>query len=1280
MKRPPNAASAAACTVNVLGAGLGAHIRGVLKQDGTDATQEALSSVEGTVLEVVSGVVWPTPADRELAAQTYNTTDPQGWARKVADFRGTTVDAAQQAIAILDPPFPVDHEFRLGMMAGTPRNNNPQPMRDADGNECIFKIVSLGPRWQHLGLQVGQRIGPVQLAKLIDDNFLEDRFNIGFLCMRRNLWIEGVRSGLASSDGAVDQDVHAMLELPEASRSACYDIEETPNTMRRYRLPASADVVFTPEAAKTVYDEIMLGCAPPTVWPILAQKSVSFGALKSIMQKIVRFRAKKVALPDGSVADAKVVMLAATLLCLSTKGDGYLPDLHLSVRGATSACKRLAIIAVEDSWFVFDQDRSHSLLALTALALATMRVPEYNISAEVAKVIGTLAVHLVRSKHIVAWRKDTHATGCVPVTQAKMVDSARLMRILRSFEGDMAMLETAARLAASGSLPVRAIPAKLDHPQTVPLVHMVDQHVYRGIGHMVIGLDVTMDGFDLKPRFRTIFDAVTGFNPRLATVGFAEETSPAPQVRNAQRLIASCVFQEQHARIPLAQLGLQTAVAKVQIDPSTIAQAVGPVAVRVATTRAQNLADAADSSLPTTWNLAVVLAEKETVIHQPLARDVVGRKKPQITTTARQLAIEAARDRVLPFKSAMMPAYNRAAFEGGKWVVKPKDASLPALPWSWDVPVLAEVPFLVSPAHRPLDDSAEGLRAALDAILAERISPELASNLSQADPSALENGVRDIAAQIAREAAAQRLPVHSLHLRFLSRLVGSYECVSVPLPALSGAQHEKELRPAKGDWIVYRALLLLAALVPSAIQSKSPAKLSFFVNDARVLRHVETLFKRAIAARGFAAEPVEDELQHVESFFKPQATPPVGPRPHQLAMIDQMLARDEQALTTQGHFVSLDTGLGKTLIALLYALQCVAKHKNCARIVWITKRSIADSTLAELRDKWHVRSVCKLDASPQPSFSSLLTILPIELLSGNKHSQAITDRLVSLAMSSFFVCDEVHELFGATIRNSNALQAVSVCPKMICMTATPAASPSQILAREWLKATVLFPVNTKEDVLVASALMVAGRIDLDISEEDETIQVALCQASHRAHLEALRQPAGWLRAAKIAREAISQRLATVAFEEALRDRAATPGGGVLVFCDNEAEADQITSAISRLASGAFRVARRKPGDNANVDKELGAVVTTIKDSAGYNLQRLGSIVTSVYASNAARRHQLRGRIKRIGQTRSTVRYLTLVPSNTILSLLFDRHNAVDAVNASLEELARVFVMQQQPAP
>jgi len=95
-----------------------------------------------------------------------------------------------------------------------------------------------------------------------------------------------------------------------------------------------------------------------------------------------------------------------------------------------------------------------------------------------------------------------------------------------------------------------------------------------------------------------------------------------------------------------------------------------------------------------------------------------------------------------------------------------------------------------------------------------------------------------------------------------------------------------------------------------------------------------------------------------------------------------------------------------------------------------------------------------------------------------------------------------------------------------------------------------------------------------------------------------------------------------------------------------------------------------------LDPNVGVIVVTSKDTTGYNLQRLGAIVTGVYAGNAAQRHQLRGRIRRLGQKRRRVKYVTVIGENSILSLLHTRHQSTDAQGATLEQMAALFVAQR----
>ena len=92
---------------------------------------------------------------------------------------------------------------------------------------------------------------------------------------------------------------------------------------------------------------------------------------------------------------------------------------------------------------------------------------------------------------------------------------------------------------------------------------------------------------------------------------------------------------------------------------------------------------------------------------------------------------------------------------------------------------------------------------------------------------------------------------------------------------------------------------------------------------------------------------------------------------------------------------------------------------------------------------------------------------------------------------------------------------------------------------------------------------------------------------------------------------------------------------------------------------------------------IGIAITTKNDTAGFNFVRMGAIVTGVYGQSAASRHQLRGRIRRIGQIRQSVEFWTVFPSNTILSMLFERHNTVDSKNSTLEQMAHEFTRKER---
>ena len=1344
-------------TVGVLGAGVGTIIRGLIPSDGVDVSEDSYAAVEGTSFRVVAGTIWALPETQSNAAEAY----PDGeWAAKLARFQGVRTSDAQMRIgryAVTDDmhPVPALPESLSGALMGMTSGygSNVQNMRGSDDNaEVELQVLTLGPKWSHLGLSIGDRIRPNALAHLLDRHFQDDETKIGFLCLRIHHWVEGKRSGRVSADAParpINEDVHAHLfNNPGEHAAALYDLEETTgpqSAMKRYRLPVSGDRPFTPDDAKKVFDEMTVGYeVPPMMWPTLAHPGVSFGALKSLMQKIARFRPNKnVRFPGGDNAadygvNAKVVMLAATLLCLSTKGDGYLPDLHMSVRGATAACKRLAVIAVEDAWFNGENDRSPSLRALLGLAMATMRMPDYHISHATATKVGRLATQVVASRHLLAWSPKfaRSPTGRVGVTKEHMIRSAELLRILKSFEGDMQMFERAAEMVHStGRIHVIAMPEQLVHPDHMPLLHLIDQHVYRGVAHQVLDFPTTQPSNNaFGPRFRTLFHTVTGFNPRLASANpnaaantrgehgpFDEARDPVPAVRRAQYQIGLEVFAHVYPKEPLPEEERAARFATVSVDPAIVSQAVGPIKVpQVLTSKQENIADYRDdpdpekrraaAAMPTVWKGLIVLlgtrSSDEVVVFAP-SRDA--KPKPEITPTAKAKAIRAARAKSqlgvgLKFESRLMPFHTHARYDNdtSRWLVTSTRGAAAKF-WSWDDAMTAEMPFVVSPFPIPneegdpewearLNDDDDGLVAAdvpiLTARLENRYLPESeAEDMQGADYGLVRRCLEKLVKAIASVAEVQGFVSGNVLSRFLSMIAAQYTTFSVPVPGLQGGANEKELKPERGDWIVYRALLRLAALAPGAMQSSSPKKLAFVVNDARALKHVESELRSIVRERDAATAQPTTHWQTGWHKLLHNAEGGRTPFQFQKDLVQQMVDRDGSPNRTQGQFLSLEVGLGKTVTGMLYALQHLASTPNhgMQRIVWITKRAIVDTTVGELQ-RWGQAPVAAYKSVSEHEAihgfggnNQRILVLAIETLSGAGSSETLAERLIGMAPHTLFIVDEVHQYYNLSDRASRLLQAVSASPKFLVMTATPAASTRQMLAREWLRRCVNFPVASPDDVLVAGATFISGRYDLGIEAVEEEVFVRLSEDEYDAHKAALAVPGGWGQAARIVRDAIERKLAEVAVAEARADRAANPGGGALVVVDSAAAAGSMMNKLKWHAGPDFQVQLRHNVLNSPqpTDPTVGIIVVTKDDVTGYNLQRLGVIVTGVYAGNAAHRHQLRGRIRRLGQKRKEVKYVTVIGRNTILDLLHERHKSTDAQGATLEAMAALFLNQAE---
>ena len=197
--------------------------------------------------------------------------------------------------------------------------------------------------------------------------------------------------------------------------------------------------------------------------------------------------------------------------------------------------------------------------------------------------------------------------------------------------------------------------------------------------------------------------------------------------------------------------------------------------------------------------------------------------------------------------------------------------------------------------------------------------------------------------------------------------------------------------------------------------------------------------------------------------------------------------------------------------------------------------------------------------------------------------------------------------------------------------------------------------------------MICKQIDLQISVEYEEVMMEMTDSVRRAHVGESVEESGtpadqrdWRVIAKITQDATDTRLVEKAAEWARTE-------GALVVANDEGHVQKLVNLLCRqhgVRAGVF---------DQRADSAFNAIVITKRHCRGYNeAVRLGSLVTGVYAGNGADRHQLLGRLRRLGQKRPKIWHVTVMMKYSVLAALYHRHQSVDTMNMSLESLGQKY--------
>ena len=762
-----------------------------------------------------------------------------------------------------------------------------------------------------------------------------------------------------------------------------------------------------------------------------------------------------------------------------------------------------------------------------------------------------------------------------------------------------------------------------------------------------------------------MFAGCTGFNPRREPGALAFEARPAVKiVRSAQSCLVP--FARRQKQRVLRELGApaEPVPVKMELDPGVLAAAVGPVAVKVSAACANSSSDPdAKSDRPPAKArkaanvevlvlLGVRCAEDEMVMLRPARtpRELFS----DITPEQRAEAICAARQKVYSVTSPLLaPGRHRVEFVGaGVW-------HLDGRPWAdW---VEQGQPLDVSIVEPPVwmpDAAALNCNIALfDALTVASCKSGVVSN-----------------AKLTVQQLTRAAP-HAVALRAVSLLRQQYTRVDLPTPALDGGLGADQLAAYSGDWDVYRLLALVSRLVPGALRPLMPP--SFAVPNAQLLRLVESWMRLGLSDGEVAGQAVDGShgsRWQKETWRVALTNANTCLMEHQQAAIERMHSRDRDE-SPAGHFLVMDTGLGKTVTSLCYALQWLSLHgSNVKLILWITPKGTVENLITQLTAKWGaaVHAVPRVSTAknPKPGETKQVELKKgyINVIHADHLRTAIDKGLTEAASSCFMIFDEVDEMYATSLRTSAARKICLLSPKFVCQTATPFRN-NQAQVRPWLADTCGFPV-TVDNLLVAASAVVSIQLALQIEPVESLIEVDMCDEVRDA-MRRHGKDRQWVEMARICQQATDAAMVAHAVQLAKQDRASNPRGGVLLVASTAAHA---ISLIAQCCTAGACAAGFESLEASNAGSFEVVVVPKDRDRGYNSAARLGAMVTGVYAGNAASRHQMRGRLRRLGQSRKSVEFATVVMQHSILHLLHQRHMAVDTINMSLEQLGECFAV------
>jgi hypothetical protein len=898
---------------------------------------------------------------------------------------------------------------------------------------------------------------------------------------------------------------------------------------------------------------------------------------KSLLQKIIRFRAKECEFFDEKVS-AEGTLLAVIGHLLMHPG-AFVPNIRRYVSGIESAFKRVAVAICEDAY----TEKHSQLLALYCGSALAQREKSWIPESNLIKTLFTLAIEAQQDKRCFKWE-----LGEV-IEPEEYDDLAACFMVLTHVKSFLTDIEMVSYIAAHNGKTWK---------KKFPDTYVDNFQVYAAIDHHTNPEILYFFNFDrwnlsYPEIIKKIWDISSGFNPRKRDFVDSFELK---DIREAQKLCSLTKYGI--SKKASYSLSTESFDFKYTIDKSWLAGLVGPIEIKncVVVIRVDNLAEFTVIRKPSRDKNVAELTEeeKEEIIDKAkeiLAKGVVIKKCPPSLSKFEDAKVKydsEEEEYTLCLKKKSSNSNEKSAIKYSKnW-------------YDWDdlIELEEEIPFLKM-TYENID--------LFDNIL---VALEMSGN-----------GIDEKAFEILDQEMAKLEPQV---LRRVSTIIAGM-ATKITLPKIGRDGVGVDYTVYNFDTLVFQFLCFICNIFPAALELD---KLSFIIKNGPLFWKIRDIIEKKLVTNVENSDTDKSQIWKIKKDKRQMWE-------HQKDIVDTMIERNKEG--KRGHLIWLKMGGGKSLIVTEYLRYLVKNNKMPKYAVWTLPSSAIDSIEKEVKKAGFKSKLldCR-KGQDQEMEEGVINIVRHDHLRLNGFDEQIKEK----AGNTFFIVDEFHKTMAkGTLRTSLTIDIVKLSYDFIGLSGTIVNKSDKTSIDElivWLQSIVDFEV-TFENYYVAIGALLSRKAETHIVINRELIEVPMDVDYYKLVPPSLGGTANSINfkaALKLSFDAITEELINVT-KKYLKE-----GEKVFVVAKDVENQKYIASKLKKHNIFSITnkdTITLGPDDETDID----VVITTVRQCEGYTLSLLRVMVSGVYFSSLATREQLLGRIDRMNSEHETIDYITV---------------------------------------